>query len=191
MPRRYDAENGEELIISVTPIVGGIVRPLCGIVLGSLVTYAAVTYIGALRAERWWLASILVGPFALIFAARVLRWRSHRVTLTSQRVVVRAGVLRRVTSSVDLDEVVTTRIDAGLGQRLSRRGRVILEGATVSMDIGLLRHPRALVRLIDAQRRGQHEASRPLDTVFSPEDAGYHAPPSALDAFPRQPRDRG
>ncbi|MFZ1062570.1 MAG: PH domain-containing protein, partial [Acidimicrobiales bacterium] len=86
-------------------------------------------------------------------ATRLWRWRSHKVHLTSQRIVVEGGVLQHTTSEVELHNLVKTRIDQHWRDRLARRGVVVVETPAGTLNLGMVRHPAALCRLIDNERR--------------------------------------
>jgi uncharacterized membrane protein YdbT with pleckstrin-like domain len=98
------------------------------------------------------------------------RWRSHKVHVTNDRVIIEGGVLRHQRTSVELRDVLATRVVQRLGERLTRRGFVFLETALGPMVVGQVRHPGALCRLIDAERAGAQSSSLPLDTVFTYEE---------------------
>jgi hypothetical protein len=85
-------------------------------------------------------------------------------------------------STVDLRDVVALRVDQRVSERLTRRGVVVLETNAGSIMIGKLRHPGALVRLIDAERANVYIDPVPLDTVF-----GYEEPePFDYEVRPRR-----
>jgi membrane protein YdbS with pleckstrin-like domain len=95
---------------------------------------------------------VIAGPCALVTLTRVWRWRSHKVRVTNQRVVVEGGVIRHRRSVIDLHDVVATHIDQRVSERLVRRGRLWLETTGGSFLVGTVRHPGALLRIIDAER---------------------------------------
>jgi hypothetical protein len=57
-----------------------------------------------------------------------------------------------------------------MAERLWRRGYVYLETSGSSVPIGLVRHPAAMCRLIDAERMAPDPQTDPLDTVYTYED---------------------
>jgi uncharacterized membrane protein YdbT with pleckstrin-like domain len=130
------------------------------------------------------LALIFAGPFAVIALTRTWRWRSHKVHITNERIVVEGGVLRHHRSTVDLRDVIALRVDQRVSERLTRRGVVVLETNGGSIVIGKLRHPGALARLIDAERAGNQIDLVPFDTVFGYDD------PEPID-YEVRPRRRG
>jgi hypothetical protein len=162
--------DGEVKIISVTPVARGTVRPsLVGIVLAGLVIYGA-RHVHFIHHYEMWFGLIFAGPFAAVALTRTWRWRSHKVHITNERIVVEGGVLHHYRSAVDLRDVVALRVDQRVSERLTRRGVVVLETNAGAIVIGKLRHPGALVRLIDAERSNSQIDPVPFDTVFGYED---------------------
>ena len=153
MSRRLRLEEGEALVISVTPVPRGLLAPATLLV----VVEGAVVWIGM----HWHLLHryepiVLLGAGlfpALVLATRSLRWRSHKIILTSQRIVTEGGVLGRYSSQINLGDVITTRADQTFIERLRRRGVVMLEMSSGTAVLGPVRHPMALRRLVDRSRR--------------------------------------
>lgn len=184
MAPRLILRDGEVRIISVTPVARGTVRPsLVGVVVLALVIYVA-QHVHFIHDHEMWFALVLAGPFAVIALTRTWRWRSHKVHVTNERIVIEGGVLRHHRSTVDLRDVVALRVDQRLSERLTRRGVVVLETNGGSILIGKLRHPGALVRLIDAERVNGQIDPVPFDTVFGYDD------PEPFD-YEVRPRRRG
>jgi uncharacterized membrane protein YdbT with pleckstrin-like domain len=170
MSRRHPLREGEVQVISVTPVSRGVLRPFL-----VTVTTIALIVVGASRYHlvhrfEWWLALILVVPIALVTLTRTWRWRSHKVHVTNVRVILEGGVMRHQRTSIELRDVVATRVVQRLGERLTRRGVVYLETAVSPVSLGFVRHPGALCRLIDAERAGAQSPSLALDTVFTFEE---------------------
>src|ERR1700722_5179422 len=177
--------EGEMRIISVTPVARGTARPcIAGIVLLGLIVFGA-KHVLFIHEHEWWFSLILAGPFAVVALTRTWRWRSHKVHVTNERVVVEGGVLHHQRSTVDLRDVVALRVDQRVSERLTRRGLIVLETNAGSILIGKLRHPGALVRLIDAERANNQIEPVPFDTVFGYED------PEPFDYEVRPRRQRG
>jgi len=151
--RRPRLESGEELIIVVTPVARGLVGPLLVLVaLEGLVIWGAPQWSTLHRVEAIVLAVVGVGP-ALVVAGRIWRWRSHRITVTTWRVVREGGVLARSSSDVYLSDIGATHADQSLWDRVRRRGVVLLETRAGTVVLGPVRHPASLRRLIDRTRR--------------------------------------
>jgi len=174
--------EGEVKIISVTPVARGTIRPcVTGIVLLALVIIGA-KHVHLIHEHEMVLGLIFAGPFALVALTRTWRWRSHKVHVTNERIVLEGGVLHHQRSTVDLRDVVALRVDQRVSERLTRRGVVVLETNGGSIMIGKLRHPGALVRLIDAERANNYVDPVPFDTVF-----GYEEPePFDYEVRPRR-----
>jgi uncharacterized membrane protein YdbT with pleckstrin-like domain len=174
--------DGEVKIISVTPVARGTFRPcVVGIVMLALVIFGA-KHVHLIHEHEMLLGLIFAGPFALVALTRTWRWRSHKVHVTNERIVVEGGVLHHYRSTVDLRDVVALRVDQRVSERLTRRGVVVLETNGGSLMIGKLRHPGALVRLIDAERANERIDPVPFDTVF-----GYEEPePFDYEVHPRR-----
>ncbi len=174
--------DGEVKIITVTPVARGTFRPcVVGIVMLALVIFGA-KHVHLIHEHEMLLGLIFAGPFALVALTRTWRWRSHKVHVTNERIVVEGGVLHHYRSTVDLRDVVALRVDQRVSERLTRRGVVVLETNGGSLMIGKLRHPGALVRLIDAERANERIDPVPFDTVF-----GYEEPePFDYEVRPRR-----
>ena len=184
MAPRIILREGEVRIISVTPVARGTVRPcLVGIVLLGLVIFGG-QHVDFIHQHEALMGLILAGPFAVVALTRTWRWRSHKVHVTNERIIIEGGVLRHHRSTVDLRDVVALRVDQRVAERLTRRGLVVLETNGGAVAIGKLRHPGALVRLIDAERANNQIDPVPFDTVFGYED------PEPFD-YEVRPRRRG
>ncbi len=147
-----------------------------------VVVQLASHYVGVARTHHTLLAVLVVGPCLVVVATRVWRWRSHKVHVTSAQVIVEGGVVHHFSVAYDLRDVLATRTEQRLVERLTRRGVVVLEVATGPVHVGHVRHPNALCRVIDHERAGFHHGSYPLDTVF---DVGV-TPPTPYWVDPKE-----
>ncbi|MHB8334574.1 MAG: PH domain-containing protein [Acidimicrobiales bacterium] len=111
---------------------------------------------------------IVVGPVLVLVATRAWRWRSNKIHVTSQRLVVEYGAIKRVRTSVELRDVVLVHTQQGLGGRLAARGDVVVETVAGPWLVGTIRHPAALVRLIEAERSRRPESPWGYDDVVEP-----------------------
>lgn len=174
MSRRDVWRDGEVKVISVTPVSRGVVRPvLFTATTIAIIIEAAGRYAMVHRFEDW-LVLIFIGPLGLVTITRIWRWRSHKVHVTNDRVIIEGGVLRHQRTSIELSEVMATRVDQRVSERLTRRGYVYLETYAGSIALGLVRHPGALCRLIDAERVGFESNTVPFDTVYTYDDPADH-----------------
>jgi membrane protein YdbS with pleckstrin-like domain len=167
MSRRLVMREGEVRIISVTPVARRLWRPLLATFAATALVVVGASHVHFVHQHETLLGVLLVGPFALVALTRAWRWRSHKIHVTSLRVVLEGGVLHHHRSSVELRDVVATRVDQRISERLTRKGIVLLETTAGPVVIDQVRHPAALCRLIDAERAGPPSDSLPLDTVFT------------------------
>ena len=182
MSRRGRWRDGEVSIISVTPVSKGVVRPfLVTVTTSALVVEGASRYQFVHHYENW-LALVLVTPVALVTLTRVWRWRSHKVHVTNARIIIEGGVMRRQRTSIEVRDIFATRVDQRVSERLTRRGYVYVETSAGPVSLGLVRHPSALGRLIDAERTDTASESLPLDTLFTFEDPDPHR----LEVYPEE-----
>jgi hypothetical protein len=107
--------------------------------------------------------------------------------VTNDRVIIEGGVLRHQRTSIEMRDVLATRVDQRVSERLTRRGYVYLETSAGPIAVGFVRHPGALCRLIDAERLVGESYSVPLDTVFTYEDPD----PYQLEVRPDEWQRRG
>jgi membrane protein YdbS with pleckstrin-like domain len=180
MSRRLVLREGEEKIISVTPVSRGVVRPVLFVVATVVLVLEGARYISFVHHHKSLIGLIFIGPIVLVTLTRVWRWRSHKVHVTNERIIIEGGVLHHQRSAVELRDVIATRVDQRVTERLTRRGVLLLETAAGPVVLDKVRHPSALCRLIDAERAGHPQQSIPLDTVFSfdePEHFDYEVRP--------------
>jgi len=151
--RRRRLEDGEALVISVTPVPRGLLAPAAlFVLLEGGVVWLAMHWRFLHRYEPVALIAVGLLP-ALVLATRSWRWRSHKITLTTHRIISEGGVLGRYSTEIHLADVITARADQTLAERMRRRGMVTLETTSGAVVLGPLRHPMALRRLVDRCRR--------------------------------------
>ncbi len=170
MSWREPLREGEVNIISVTPVSRGVVRPLLLTVTTLAIVLEASSRFSFVHDAEGWLLLILVAPMAVVTLTRTWRWRSHKVHVTNDRVIIEGGILRHHRAAIELVDVMATRVDQRMSERLTRRGYVYLDTAAGPIPVGLVRLPGALCRLIDAERVGGGGPDVPLDTVYTYED---------------------
>lgn len=174
MSRRLRLENGEMLLINVTPVAQGILAPLALLVLleGSVIA-ATMKWSWLHHDEPVVIAIVGIVP-ALIVATRTWRWRSHTIAVTSERVVIEGGVLGRYSTQVYLSDVFATHADQTFTERLRRTGVVLLETAAGTVTLGPVRHPAALRRLVDRTRRDDAGSERTYRDEWFDDPRGEH-----------------
>lgn len=186
MGRKIVWRYGEERVITITPVARGLVAPILVTVLLALVVQFTTSHFHFLHATRGVLWLVLVGPCAFVVATRTWRWRSHKVYVTNQRVIIKGGALQPHRGEVELRDVLSSRVEQRVRERLTRRGFVTLETRAASVNLGLVRHPSALCRLIDRERMAIPRDEMAYDTVFDFDPPGAHN----FEISPRRHRDR-
>jgi membrane protein YdbS with pleckstrin-like domain len=92
-----------------------------------------------------WFGWVLLGAFLLAsgrFAVRLLAWRATSLAVTTSRVVLRSGVLRRRGREVPIESVQDVSFSQTLFERLARAGRVTCESAGERGGLPLVDVPR-------------------------------------------------
>jgi membrane protein YdbS with pleckstrin-like domain len=164
----------EAIVVSVSPIPEGLFIPalIVAAEFASLVISSnRWTWV---HHHQWWLALAIV-PAAFVLAARALRWRSHRLTITTQRVIEQRGVLHQRRSAIELADIRSLEVSRGLLDKLVRRGTVNVSLDQTIVALRRLRHPEVIARVIDHVRLPEGEP--PSDAP----DAAVPALPEAAD----------
>ena len=170
MSNRIILREGEVPIISVTPVAHGLVRPMVSAVVFAALIIFGAEHVHLIHQHEMLLGLIFAGPFALVALTRAWRWRSHKVHVTNERIILEGGVLHHRRSTLELSDVVAMRVDQRVSERLTRRGVIFLETAGGPIVLGKVRHPGALCRLIDTERANRGSSPLPFDTVFEYEE---------------------
>ncbi|MBW4078248.1 MAG: PH domain-containing protein [Acidobacteria bacterium] len=174
MSRKVVWRYGEERVITITPVARGLIVPVLATALVITLIELATMHVRFLYSVRAVLWLVLVVPCLFVVATRTWRWRSHKVYVTNQRVIVKGGALQHHRGEVALHDVVATQVDQRFVERLSRRGFVTLETREGAMHLGLVRHPSALCRLIDRERMALQRDDVAYDTVFDFDPPNVH-----------------
>lgn len=101
----------------------------------------------------WILALMIAIPF-LWLAARVVRWLGVSLIVTTERLIVRRGLLGREVRQVRLERIAVVHITQRFVDRLLNKGRLIvgLRGEEARTAIEDVRRPRFVLRTINDQR---------------------------------------
>lgn len=173
--RRLVLRDGEERVISVTPLSRGVVRPVVlALAMSATIRYAVDVLHGLDRFQSL-LYVAFVGPVLLLVTTRMWRWRAHKIHVTSQRLVVEHGAIRRVRTSVELGDIIIVHTHQGVGERMTGRGDVVIETMAGPWLVGRVRHPAALVRLVEAERSRRHESPWGYNDVVDAPDSWREA----------------
>ncbi len=183
MSRRFVVGDGERVVISVTPTAWGVRLPAFTTLMSLVLVIAAAVKIAFVHRHEALALLVLCLPPALWWATRLVRWRSHKVHVTTEQVAVVGGVLRRESFRIAIDQILTLEVRQRLHQRLRRQGIIELVTKHDTVTLGPVRHPDALARMIEQQRRRQHPQSVSYDALFEPT-----IPETTWDRNPFAPR---
>jgi len=137
-------EPGEEIRLNARPHGVALVRPL-GRSLALAAPGAAAAALGP--SVHWTLAAagaVLLAGGALLALSAVWRWDRTAVVLTSDKLFVVCGILKRRAAAVRLDRVQTVEVEQGI------LGRILGYGTLVAGNLEIPHVPRAreIVRLL-------------------------------------------
>jgi membrane protein YdbS with pleckstrin-like domain len=125
--------DGEQVVIHKHPHWKMLILP----VLIFLVVVVAGAFLAALaRNLPWhmaaWLAIVVVGVVLVVWLTIVplVRWRSTHFIVTTDRVMVRDGVLNRTGLDIPLSRINSVRFEHGLIDRIWGAGTLIIESAS-------------------------------------------------------------
>ncbi len=154
----FDRAGVEDATVSVTPVSPGVTRPWILLMAVVASTREVVDVVRGLGPWQPWLYLVVAGPVALVAVVRTARWRSHKVHVHAGGITVQAGLGRRTQTTLSWDDIGAVDVERGLHDRLTARGLVVVETATGPWVLGLVRHPLALARVIEAQRHAARAA---------------------------------
>ena len=137
-------EPGEEIRVNVRPHGVALVRPLAGALLAA---GAGAVCIVLGSPVHWLLAALgaaALGLAALGALAAVWRWDRTSVVVTTEKLFVVYGIVKRRAAAVRLDRIQAVELEQGL------LGRVLGYGTLVagSLEIPHVAHARDVVRML-------------------------------------------
>ena len=183
LPRKF-LNQDEELLAELRPHWIFLFGPL----FTSIGVWAALIVIIVLwrNAPGWtnypWLMLALIPGIWLL--GRFIRWRSYDIALTSTRILVRQGILRRETVQLRLQRITEVNLSQTLIERMLGVGRlnIDVQGEDDSMTLEYVRKPAIVQRVINSQINeivggGRREAvphdMLPYDQRRGPRDDDY------------------
>ncbi len=100
-----------------------------------------------------WLLTAMVALPALWLAARTIRWFGYSLVVTTYRIVLKQGVMRRNLVQLRLQRVTEVHFTQSLVKRLLGTGRLVIdvEGESDAVTVEDVRSPRSLQRVINNQ----------------------------------------
>jgi membrane protein YdbS with pleckstrin-like domain len=145
--------DDEEILVELRPHWVFFARPLFTAV---VVVAAVVAILVAIPSAPNWVADALMVLAAipvLWLAARLLRWATYLLVLTTTRIVVRRGVLGRNTVQIRLQRITEISLSQKLWERVVATGRLIVDvqGEDDAVVLEFVRKPAIVQRVINGQ----------------------------------------
>jgi membrane protein YdbS with pleckstrin-like domain len=152
LPRKF-LNDDEELLAELRPHWVFFARPLFTAI---VVVAGIVAILVAFSSLPNWVTDALMALAAipvLWLAGRLLRWRTYVLALTSTRIVVRRGVLRRNTVQIRLQRITEVSLSQKLWERVIGTGRLIIDvqGEDDSVVLEFVRKPALFQRVVNGQ----------------------------------------
>jgi uncharacterized membrane protein YdbT with pleckstrin-like domain len=148
------AEPHEDVLFSGHPcwrsMTGFYVKALVLAVLAGAVT--GIATVRATRIQAGWVAVAVVGVFALALLRGLARRAATTYTLTTRRLVIERGLVRRDVQEAPLQRIQNVFAHQTIRQRLLRVGSVHFDtaaGADFDLCFRGIERPRALMREVD------------------------------------------
>jgi membrane protein YdbS with pleckstrin-like domain len=125
--------EGEEVVIHKHPHWKMLILP----VLVFLIAVAGAAYLEALVRKQTWhfpvqIAIVVVAVLAIVWLTimPLMRWRTTHFIVTTDRVMVRDGILNRTGMDIPLSRINSVRFEHGLIDRIWGAGTLIIESAS-------------------------------------------------------------
>ncbi|MDA8060825.1 MAG: PH domain-containing protein [Actinomycetota bacterium] len=130
--------DGEVVVVEVGSHGWALLRPV-GLAIAVVVGAGFAASVSVARPVAWALVGLVVLAVVNLLA-RYLRWRARRLVVTTERVVLRSGVLSRSGREIPLSKVTEVSYRQSLPERLVRVGELRIEcadrdGAEVFPDV--------------------------------------------------------
>jgi uncharacterized membrane protein YdbT with pleckstrin-like domain len=108
---------------------------------------------GSAKDTLRWISLVLIVGTALWVVARYAKWVTSNFVITSDRIIYRAGLVRKEGIDIPLERVNTIKMRQGAIERLFRAGDLMIEsgGETGQQRFTDIRNPEQVQRLIYAQ----------------------------------------
>ncbi|MGH8889199.1 MAG: PH domain-containing protein [Acidothermaceae bacterium] len=157
--------DGEEIVLDLHPHWGQLVVPaLVLLVVCGLGGYgiAAAPHGSAHRIVQWIILAVAVVLIFWFTVLRYLRWVTTRYVLTTDRLIIRTGIVARHGRDVPLNRINDVSFSETLFERILRSGTLVVESAGERGQISLTDVPgvehvqRELYRMVEENqnRRG-------------------------------------
>jgi uncharacterized membrane protein YdbT with pleckstrin-like domain len=164
--------EGEEVVLDLHPHWSQLVVPVLVLLLTCLAAgfaFALAPAGGSQSVVRWVIVAIAVILVFWFTVLPYLRWLTTRYMLTSDRLVIRTGILARHGRDVPLNRVNDVSFSENLLERILRSGTLVVESAGERGQISLTNVPRVehvqreLYRMVEEHQNRYSDRDEPRD----------------------------
>jgi uncharacterized membrane protein YdbT with pleckstrin-like domain len=137
--------EGEEVVLDLHPHWIQLVVPVLVLLVASLLAGFGVALIpkgGGQAIERWIVIGVAIVVLIWLTVLPYLRWLTTRYVLTTDRLVIRTGILARHGRDVPLNRVNDVSFSESVFERMLRSGTLVVESAGERGQISLTNVPR-------------------------------------------------
>ena len=137
--------QGEEVVLDLHPHWGRLVVPVLVLLVASLLTGFGVALIphgGGQAIERWIVIGVAIIVVLWLTILPYLRWLTTRYVLTTDRLVIRSGILARHGRDIPLNRINDVSFSETVLERMLRSGTLVVESAGERGQISLTDVPR-------------------------------------------------
>ncbi len=115
----------EEIVIDRNPHWSFMLNPITMIVMSVLVFIALTIFIPAI----WWAGLIVIGLALIGSLGRFLRWKTTEFVVTTDRIIVRVGIIAKRGIEIPLDRIMNIAYTQSVFERILGTGDLVIESA--------------------------------------------------------------
>jgi uncharacterized membrane protein YdbT with pleckstrin-like domain len=184
--------EGEEVVLDLHPQWGRLVVPVLVLLVACLLAGFGVALIpkgGGQQIERWILIGVAVVVVIWLTILPYLRWLTTKYVLTTDRLIIRNGILARHGRDIPLNRINDVSFSETVIERILRSGTLVVESAGDHGQISLTDVPRVehvqreVYRMVD-QNLGRSGPMTMADGGRAARGGTADADPSAADEAP-------
>ena len=186
--------DGEEVVFDLHPHWGRLFVPVLVLLVACLLAGFGVALIpkgGGQQIERWILIGIAAVVVIWLTILPYLRWLTTKYVLTTDRLVIRSGILARHGRDIPLNRINDVSFSETVLERMLRSGTLVVESAGDNGQISLTDVPRVehvqreVYRMVD-QNLGRTGGMSVADGGRAARGGTATTPPAAGDEAPGQ-----
>ena len=137
--------DGEEVVLDLHPHWGRLFVPVLVLLVACLLAGFGVALIpkgGGQQIERWILIGIAAVVVIWLTILPYLRWLTTKYVLTTDRLIIRSGILARHGRDIPLNRINDVSFSETVLERMLRSGTLVVESAGDNGQISLTDVPR-------------------------------------------------